>query len=64
MNSPQLPPSEEVSDGQELLEWRDLQNAQMSVMAHVWDNPEDDCWNDLPGVESPSADSGHPNLPR
>jgi len=33
---------------QELLEWRDLQNAQIESMMHVWDNPEDECWNDVP----------------
>ena len=31
---------------QELLEWRDLQNAQIDSMMHVWDNPEDEVWND------------------
>ena len=30
----------------ELLEWRDLQNAQITSMMHVWDNPEDEVWND------------------
>ena len=36
---------------QELLEHRDLQNAQIMSMMHVWDNPEDDVWNDpnIPG---------------
>lgn len=32
--------------GQELLEWRDLQNAQIISMMHVWDNPQDEVWND------------------
>ncbi len=35
-------------DVQELLEWRDLQNAQIESMKHVWDNPQDECWNDVP----------------
>ena len=36
---------------QELVEWRDLQNAQATSLMHVWDNPEDECWNnpDIPG---------------
>lgn len=33
-------------DTQELLEWRDLQDAQIDSMQHVWDNPEDEVWND------------------
>jgi hypothetical protein len=40
-------------DALELLEWRDLQNAQMDCMMHVWDNPEDEVWNDAP-VDAPS----------
>lgn len=32
---------------QELVEHRDLQNAQQPVMNHVWDNAEDEVWNDL-----------------
>ena len=38
---------------QELLEHRDLQNAQIDSMMHVWDNPEDEHWNnpDIPGWE-------------
>lgn len=35
-------------DALELLEWRDLQNAQIESMMHVWDNPEDEVWNDAP----------------
>ena len=41
-------------DAQELLEWRDLQNAQIDSMMHVWDNPEDECWNDIP-MDPPTA---------
>lgn len=33
-------------DSQEQLEWRDLQNAQIDSLQHVWDNPEDEVWND------------------
>ena len=31
---------------QELLELHDLQNAQLDSMQHVWDNPQDEVWND------------------
>ena len=41
-------PEKQNLDAQELLEWRDLQAAQMISMTHVWDNPEDERWNDLP----------------
>ena len=40
---------------QELLEWRDLQNAQITSMTHVWDNPEDERWNDLAQYEDYKA---------
>jgi hypothetical protein len=40
-------------DALELLEWRDLQNAQMDSMMHVWDNPEDEVWNVSP-VDAPA----------
>ncbi len=63
MNTPQTSPLEEVSDAQELLEWRDLQDAQIVALADVWDNAEDDCWNDLPGIESQPDDSGCRELP-
>ena len=26
--------------------WHDLQNAQISALTDVWDNPEDEVWND------------------
>ncbi|OIN92209.1 MAG: hypothetical protein AUJ20_08435 [Comamonadaceae bacterium CG1_02_60_18] len=42
----------QVLDAQELLEWRDLQNAQLESLKHVWDNPEDDCWNDVPSNQN------------
>jgi hypothetical protein len=32
---------------QERAEHRDLQNAQQTVMNHIWDNEEDEVWNDL-----------------
>ncbi len=38
----------------EELEWRELQNAQIVTMMHVWDNPEDECWNDIP-LDGPIA---------
>jgi len=41
-------------DAQELLEWYDLQNAQIDSMKHVWDNPDDECWNGVP-IEIPPA---------
>jgi hypothetical protein len=28
-------------------EWRDLQGAQAMMLAKVWDNPEDEVWNDV-----------------
>ncbi|MEY4979625.1 MAG: hypothetical protein RLZZ352_1895 [Pseudomonadota bacterium] len=33
---------------QEDAEWQDLQNAQMLSMQDVWDNPDDEVWNNLP----------------
>jgi hypothetical protein len=36
----------------ELLEHRDLQDAQIDSMTHVWDNPEDEVWDD---IELPKA---------
>lgn len=49
---------------QELLEHRDLQNAQVDSMQHVWDNPEDEHWNDpnIPGWEGNAAESNHERL--
>lgn len=32
---------------QELAQHRDLQNAQQTVMNHIWDNEEDEVWNGL-----------------
>jgi len=32
----------------ELSEWRDWQNAQAASLAHVWDNTDDEVWNDVP----------------
>jgi len=50
MNPPEPPDAANLQglDAQELLEWRDLQNAQIDSMRHVWDNPEDEVWNDVP----------------
>ena len=28
-------------------EWEDLMNAQAESMKSIWDNPEDEVWNDL-----------------
>lgn len=27
-------------------DWHDLQNAQISALHEVWDNPQDEVWND------------------
>lgn len=35
-----------MPEDEELAQWRDLQNAQIDSMQHVWDNPEDEVWND------------------
>lgn len=32
---------------QERAEWQDLVHAQAAAMKAVWDNPEDEVWNDL-----------------
>ncbi len=29
-------------------EWKDWQGAQAASLAHVWDNPADEVWNDVP----------------
>lgn len=44
---PSEPANQQDLDAQERLEWRDLQNAQIDSMKHVWDNPKDECWNDI-----------------
>jgi hypothetical protein len=31
----------------ERAEWQDLMRAQAASLAAVWDNPEDEVWNDL-----------------
>jgi hypothetical protein len=46
-------------DAQELLEWRDLKNAQIDSMMHVWDNPEDERWNDI-ALDSAKPSPLHP----
>lgn len=35
-----------LREKQKRSEWRDLQQAQTSALIAVWDNPEDDIWND------------------
>lgn len=54
MTTPESPDDADKPDldAQELLEWRDLQAAQIISMTDVWDNPEDERWNDLPLDES------------
>lgn len=49
---------------QELLEHRDLQNAQIMSMTHVWDNPDDDVWNDpdIPGWDVNTSGPNHEPL--
>jgi hypothetical protein len=32
---------------QDRTEWQDLMNAQAESMKAIWDNPEDEVWNDL-----------------
>jgi hypothetical protein len=36
-----------LKERQERAEWQDLVQAQSSAMQAVWDNPEDEVWNDL-----------------
>lgn len=51
-------------DAQEMLEHRDLQHAQIDSLQHVWDNPEDEHWNDpnIPGWEVNAAGPNHKPL--
>lgn len=60
MTPSESPPAtnQQELDAQELLEWRDLQNAQIDSMMHVCANPEDEVWNDVP-VDAPTQ-SGRP----
>ena len=74
--SPATPEGEDMTSG-EVIEWRDLQDAQMTALEDLWDNPEDECWNDLalpaeeanpPGRdkstgESSTSDKSDPCLP-
>lgn len=34
-----------LKNKQVIIQHRDLQNAQQSVMNHIWDNEEDEVWN-------------------
>ena len=36
-----------LKDKQDREEWKDLMNAQSVSMKAIWDNPEDEAWNDL-----------------
>jgi len=60
---PELKPDDEPAqqhlNAQALLELRDLQNAQINSMKHVWDNPYDDCRNDVP-LEKPPVPAPTP----
>ena len=51
-------PEDEDMALSELMEHRDLQNAQVKSMAHIWDNPEDERWNNLPLIASEASVSG------
>lgn len=39
--------SSHLKSNQNQAEWRDLIDAQSESMSAVWDNPEDEVWNDL-----------------
>ena len=56
-NTPAEPEDEDMAL-RELMEHRDLQKAQVESMAHIWDNPEDERWNDLPLIASDASVSG------
>ena len=45
--APVLPTGDCIDSGGDA-EWHDLQNAQLLPMQGVWDNPEDEVWNDIP----------------
>ncbi len=36
-----------LKERHERAEWEDLMQAQSAAMNTVWDNPEDEAWNDL-----------------
>ena len=36
-----------LREGRDYAEWRDLINAQSTGLAAVWDNPEDEVWDDV-----------------
>lgn len=42
---PAMPEGEDMRSD-EVIEWRDLQDAQMTALEDLWDNPEDECWNE------------------
>ena len=39
-------------------EWRDLQNAQIVSTTHIWDNPDNEVWNDIELPEASVAQQG------
>ena len=51
-------PEDENMALNELMEHRDPQNAQVGSMAHIWDNPADERWNDLSLIASEASVSG------
>lgn len=52
--APAAPEDEDMALN-ELMEHRDLQNAQVKSMAHIWDNPADERWNDLSLITSEAS---------
>lgn len=36
-----------LKEKQERAEWEDLMRAQATGLTSIWDNPEDEVWNDL-----------------
>ena len=59
-NTPATPEDEGMKPD-EILEWRDLQDAQMTALQHVWDNPDDECWNEeaLPVAKANGSGAGN-----
>ena len=55
-------PEDENMALNELMEHRDLQNAQAGSMAHIWDNPADERWNDLPLPADEAGGAGQGKL--
>lgn len=63
-NTPAEPEDEDMALS-ELMEHRDLQKAQLRSMAHIWDNPLDERWNDmLVSADETDAPSSPATTPR